>query len=451
MNRRSVDRAAPEDEPSLESVVNNCSKNARHRFRPNSSQYSSWYDRFFFEDDFVRLTGDRVAAKRRLSVTGYAGVVLLTGSLAVLQFYFLPRNLSATEFGFTVLGLSVTQAALQFTDGGLINASLRSDVPDEVRVALRAHAVSISHIACAILIAISCCLGIAGMPFGYIAAAGFACGVLLIGGRAQASATVHLSDEKAATWHNISWQNAPKIGSVAGSFGGSAISTMLAALATSALFGRPHLPHRIQVRFIRDNRRLWLPGIAVSLSGFLLSWVDTYTLSLVSGVSEAGAYQAIVRPLTGITYLYLPLIALIQAAYNARDDKRVKLLMATSISLGAAGSALVAAFLILYGHAIWPQFDFDRRTAVAAALAATAMCASAVLGGQLVLQGRQIAAAVNTSLGAITLVIVSLVTVRELGAFGAGLASAAAASLVVVAHGTVLLLNNRTKRVDTLR
>lgn len=451
MSRRSLARATPEDEPSVGSDVSERSRNRQVRHRRRTSRRQGRYQRLAFNDEFVRAPDRGAIGNRRLPARVYVGVVFLTGILAVLQFYFLPRNLAAAEFGLAVLGLSVTQAALQFTDIGLINASLRSDVSDEIRVALRAHAVCISHVICVAAIVVGCGIGLAGSVFGYIAAAGCACGLLLIGGRAQASATVQLSDEIAATRHNVFWQNAPKIGSVVGSFGGTAIAAMLAAVGTSALFGRPHLPRRIRLSFLRQHRRLWVPGIAVSASGFLLAWVDTYTLSLVAGVAEAGDYQAIVRPLTGISYIYLPLIALIQAAFNARDYRRVKVLMAMSILLGAAGSASVAAFLVVYGHDIWPRFAFDHHTVAAAAVAATAMCASAVLGGQLVLLGRQTAAAINTSLGALVLAVVSVVTVREMGAFGAGLASAVAATLVVVAHGTVLLLHKRTERVHTRR
>ena len=448
MSRRSFDRANPNMTP----FRSGDDKPSRSGGRPThrlSRSKSRNYQRCVFKDNFVRPSDARVVTDSRLSASSYALVVLLTGSLAVVQFYFLPRNLGAAEFGLAVLGLSVTQAALQFTDVGLINASLRSDISDDVRVALRAHAVSISHILCVVFIIISCGVGAAGTSFGYIAAAGFACALFLIGGRTQASAAVHMSDEKTATRHNILWQNSPKIGSVLGSFGGTATASMVAAVATSALFGRPHLPRRIRFSFLRLHRWLWLPGIAVSASGFLLTWVDTYTLSILSGVTDAGNYQAIVRPLTGITYIYLPIIALIQSAFNAGNSQRVKLLMASCVALGVAGSTLVAAFLIIFGHEVWPGFAFDHRTVLVAAVAAVAMCVATVLGGQLLLRGHHLAAAINTSLGAIILAIVSVVTVRAMGTFGAGLASALAATFVVAAHGTVLLTKNMTERVST--
>jgi O-antigen/teichoic acid export membrane protein len=373
-------------------------------------------------------------------------VVLLTGSLAIAQFYFLPNNLGTTEFGLTILGLSVIQAALQFSDVGSINASLRSDLSDELRVALRVNAVSISSIVCLGGIIVSCGLGFIGATFGYVSAAAFTCALLLVGGRAHASAAVHMGDEKGATRHNVIWQNSPKIGSIIGSFGTTALTTMLAAVATSALFSRPHIPRALRWSFVRINRNVWMPGLAVATSGFLMSWTDTYSLSIVSGIDEAGQYQAIVRPLTGITYLYLPIIALIQAAHNATAHKRVNLLMVAGMTVGGLGSVAIAVFLVIFGRDLWPDFRFDAKVVVAAAVAATAMCVATVIGIQLVQQGKHVIASVNTTMCAAVLLVLSLATVGTMGALGAGLASAIAWTLLMVCHGVVYFSQCRRTR-----
>ena len=138
----------------------------------------------------------------------------------------------------------------------------------------------------------------------------------------------------------------------------------------------------------------------------------------------AGQYQAIVRPLTGITYLYLPIIALIQAAQNATAQKRVKLLMVAGVALGGLGSVGIGVFLIVFGRDLWPDFRFDTKVVVAAAVAATAMCVATVIGIQLMLRGKQLIISVNTSTGAALLLVLSLLTVERMGALGAGLASA---------------------------
>ena len=189
--------------------------------------------RLMYTDQFVRPVSGSLR-RSRVSILTYGSVVLLTGSLAIAQFYFLPNNLGATQFGLAVLGLSVIQAALQFSDVGSINASLRSDLTDELRVALRENAVSISSIFCLSGIIVSSVLGFAGALFGYVSAAAFACALFLIGGKAHASAAVHTGDEKGATRHNVIWQNSPKVGSIIGSFGTTALASMLGALVTSA-------------------------------------------------------------------------------------------------------------------------------------------------------------------------------------------------------------------------
>jgi O-antigen/teichoic acid export membrane protein len=362
------------------------------------------------------------------------GVVLLTGALAVAQFYFLPNNLGVGQFGTLILGLSVLQAALQFSDLGSLNASLRSDLPGELRELLRENAVTIASIVCLGGTVVSVAVGLSGRSLGYVAAAAFLCAVLLIGDRANASAAIQIGDEKAATRYNLTWQNAPKLGSIVGSLAHTAVAAMLGAILTSLLCSRPRLPKRFSWNFLRSNCSFWLPGLTVALSGFLLTWTDTYILSFVAGVDEAGQYQAVVRPLTGITYAYLPIVALIQAAHNACARRRVRLLTFGSIGMGVAGSAIISTLLIVLGGKIWPDFRFDPGVVAFAALASSGMCASTVVGTQLVLRGHHLAATVNSTLGAVVLVVVSVLTVEAWGALGAALASASAWLLVAVLH-----------------
>ena len=404
------------------------------RLRPASLLRSSpIFSRLRYTDQFVRPVAGSLRHSR-VSKLRYGSVVLLTGLLAVAQFYFLPNNLGPTEFGLAVLGLSVIQAALQFSDLGSINASLRSDLTDELRAALRENAVSISSMFCLCGVIASCALGFAGALFGYVSAAAFACALFLIGGKAHASAAVHMGDEKSATRHNVIWQNSPKFGSIIGSFGTTALASMLGALVTSVLFSRPQIPRRPSWSFLRTNRNFWIPGLAVSSSAFLLTWTDTYSLSIVSGLDEAGQYQAIVRPLTGITYIYLPILALIQAAHNANAETRVKRLMVAGGALGASGSVVISVFLVVFGEEVWPDFRFDTKVVVVAAVAVTAMCIGTIIGIQLVSRGRHTTVSLNAAFAATVLLVLSLLTVEKLGALGAGLSSAIAWIVVTACH-----------------
>jgi O-antigen/teichoic acid export membrane protein len=398
-------------------------------------------------DQFARSDAKK-STSRRVSIWTYGSVVLLTGSLAVAQFYFLPNNLGTTEFGMAVLGISILQGALQFSDLGSVNASLRSDLSDDQRVALRVNAVSISSMVCGAGIIVSCVIGIAGASFGYVAAAAFVCAILLVSGKAHASAAVHMGDEKAATRHNIIWQNAPKLGSILGSLGGTAVVAMLGAIGTSAFFSRPRLPHKPSWPFIRANRNLWMPGLAISASAFLLTWTDTYCLSLAAGVEEAAQYQAIVRPLTGITYLYLPIVALIQAAHNAHDRRRVKILMSCAMVLVAAGSLAVAAFLLIFGRRIWPEFNFESDVVVATAIAAAVMGAGTILGNQLILRGKHLTSSAVAIVGAVLGLVISLLTVGTMGELGAAIASSVSWTFVTVCLSVVLFKQMRKETAE---
>lgn len=378
----------------------------------------------------------------------YGAIVAVTGLLAVAQFYFLPNNLGAVEFGYVVLGLSVLQAGLQLSDLGLINASLRSDLPAELRVRLRVNAVGVGSLVCICGIAGCAGLVLLGIGWAAVAAAALLCALWLIGDRAHASAAAQRGSETTTSWYNAVWQNAPKAGSILGSFGGSALVSMVGAIATSLLLSRPQFPRRPSWSFLRTNRRIWLPGLAISVTAFALTWTETYLLSALVSVAEAGQYQAVVRPLTGITYLYLPLIALIQAAHNARADRRVRQLTTAALGLGILGGAAIGAALLTVGNRIWPDFRFDAAVVIPAVVACAAVCASAVVGVQLLLRGHHVAASTNTAIGAAVLVPAALYAVPAMGAAGAALASAAAWSTVVVAHLCFLfVVRNRAKEI----
>ncbi|MGU3497400.1 hypothetical protein [Mycobacterium sp. C31M] len=368
----------------------------------------------------------------------YCAIVVVTGALALAQFYFLPNNLGAVEFGYVVLGLSVLQAGLQLSDLGLINASLRADLPAELRVQLRVNAVGVASVVCVLGIAVCAGLAIQGVAWALVGGAALLCAVWLIGDRAHASGAAQRGAETTTSWYNVSWQNAPKTGSIIGSFGGSAVASMAGAIVTALLVSRPQFPRMPRWSFLQSSWRIWLPGLAVSATAFALTWTETYLLSALVSVAEAGQYQAAVRPLTGITYLYLPLVALIQAAHNAGAARRVQRLTFLALGLGVVGSVTIGAVLLTVGHAVWPDFRFDAAVVVPAVIACAAICAAAVAGVQLLLRGHHVAASVNTGIGAAVLVPTALYTVPAMGAAGAALASATAWSAVVIAHVTFL-------------
>lgn len=376
--------------------------------------------------------------RRALPPRLYLGFVALTGGLAVAQFYFLPRNLGPVEFATAALALSVIQGAQQLGDLGAHNASLRVALPREHRIQLRESALFLSTMVCLTGVVLGLFLGITGTGLGYLVACAFATALFLAPSKTHSSGAIQLGDERAATKYNLVWQNAPKLGSVVGSFGGTALLSIVGALVNAVLFYRPALPRFVAWHVLRSNAHLILPGLALSVSAFLMLWIDTYALSAFAGLADAGQYQAVVRPLTGITYLYLPLVSLIQAAHNAGLVRRERRLMTVAGLLGVGGSLGIACGLYLFGGLIWPEFSFPADVVAACGTAAGLACLSAVVGGQLALRGRQGWAAGNTILGAVVLLLLSLLLIPTLGALGAGLASASAWALVVGSHSIVL-------------
>ena len=388
--------------------------------------------------DLAAVDQPRNCTRRLLTSRQYLGFVAITSGLAVAQFYFLPRNLGPTQFATAVLALSVIQGAQQLGDFGAHNASLRAGLPRADRIQLRESAVLLSTVTCLIGILTGVVVGLSGSPFGYLVALACGTALLLAPSKAHSSGAIQLGDERAATMHNLVWQNASKFGSIVGSFGGTALLSILGALINATLLYRPALPRFVAWAVLKAHARVILPGLALSVSAFFMMWIDTYTLSSVTGLADAGQYQAVVRPLTGITYLYLPVISLIQAAHNAGLLQRERRLMVVASMLGVGGSFGIAVGLYLVGERIWPAFDFAPEVVAACGAAAGLAALSAVVGGQLTLRGRQGWAAANTVLGALVLLLLSLLLIPRIGAVGAGLASAAAWLLVALCHAVVL-------------
>ncbi|MGE4008736.1 MAG: hypothetical protein AB7F12_22740 [Pseudonocardia sp.] len=344
--------------------------------------------------------------------------------------------------------MSLLQAALQFADLGFFNASLRSDLSAVDRTTLRKAGVSIAWITCVsgMLAATVASITVSGVAL--LAVLAFVCALLVVGDKARGSAAVHLGDEVRATRNNTSWQNSPKLGSIIGSFGHSALLTMAGAAVSAALFSRPAFPNAIDLRWVRKTARFWGPGLAVAATAFIATWAETYVLSISAPIASVGQYQAVVRPLTGVTYLYLPVVSLIQAASNSGRWSRARKLTAAGISIGFTGSTLVGLAMFFFGRQIWPDFDFRTDVIVFAAVASFGMCISALLGTHLLLLGKHVAAATNSAIGAIALLVAAIVLVPSGGEVGAAVSSSLAWTIVVACHCFTLWRNQRKMKSE---
>lgn len=355
--------------------------------------------------------------------------VTVTGLLALAQMLFLPRLLSAPEFGMLALALSLTQAVQQFGDMGFGNAAARVHLDGTSRAVFREYGVSINAVVSlgaigviALLIAV---VDLDPKTAGTLALA-ILTGSLLATSKMRASSRIQSGDERRASFENSIWQNAPKPGMLLGSLGGLAIFASLGSVVTALLLGRPFPPRRPPtLRAIASTSRYWAPGLILVLAAFATAWLDTYVLTAFDGVASAGQYQAIVRPLIGVTYLYFPILGLIQSAANRNDVDRVRRLNFVSLALSSLAAASVAVVLVFLGEQIWPDYSFPVDVVVVAAIAIVAACASAVFGTELLVQGKQLHSAAATLGGAAILCIVTLVLVPSLGLLGAAVGSAA--------------------------
>ncbi|WP_248704998.1 lipopolysaccharide biosynthesis protein [Curtobacterium sp. MWU13-2055] len=372
---------------------------------------------------------DASARPRRLGRNLYLLFVGVTAFLALAQMVLLPRNLSAFEFGTLSIALSLTQAVQQFGDLGFSNAAFRRELDSSLRGELREYGLTNVFVVSTVAILVAAVAAFAGAfswyGFGVLALAVLS-GTVLAASKMSANSAIEAGDERAAAVQNAVWQNAPKLGMIVGSFGGTALASSIGAVVTAVGFGRPRLPRRwaTPTTFSR-HARLWAPGLTLVAAAFAASWVDTYILTALQGVDAAGAYQAILRPLLGVTYIYLPVVAILQSAANRGQWQRMRRLRLASVGGSAACAALVAAALIMIGDQVWPEYKFPTVAVVLCAVSVVAGCASTVFGTELLVHGRQGFSAVATLGGAAVLAALTAALVPHLGLVGAAAGSCA--------------------------
>ena len=368
----------------------------------------------------------------KLTFKVYCAILVLTASLAASQILILPWAMTPADFALVILAISVTQAFQQAGDFGFGNASFRSDVAPEVRTNLRESALLTSTVSWCLAMLI--CIG-GSVVFGaqlMIFAAACTTGWLLTTSKMRASSAIQHLDERRAATENLVWQNAPKLGLVSGSFFGATVSVALGALAAAGL-GRPRLPSsRGLAGVLKSQWRLWVPGLGLVVSAFLMAWAETYVLTIASDLVSVAQYQAVVRPMTGLTYVYLPLVSLLQVALNARDFGRALKILSLALAAVCLAAGTLGLLLVFYGSLVWGDFDFPVALVALVAGSTVACALSAFAGNFLIVFGHQGVAAVSTALGAATLMVLSAILVQPYGIKGAALASLSAWSLVAL-------------------
>jgi O-antigen/teichoic acid export membrane protein len=371
-----------------------------------------------------------VSTSTRMGKWRYLAYVAVTGLAAALQLVFLPRYLDPYALGLLALGMSATQGIQQLADLGFGNASSRVNLSKALRASFREAGLTLSTLVSAAVLVVLMLSGIfahSGWDAVFVLGASVATGWVLMSSKMRAGARVESGNERSAAIENLIWQNSPKLGLVAGAFSGSALMASGAALVGAALIGRQKTPLRIpRLGFLRSNRTYWLPGLVLVSAAFLMSWADTYIVVYLLSVDVAGQYQAVLRPLLGSTYLYLPIVGMILVAMNRGETGRTWRLSWLAMGLTAAALAMVSIGLVFFGSRVWPMYVFDFDVVVLSAISVFLGAASTVFGTQLLAAGKQLTSALATGAGCIVLVTLGAILIPPLGLAGAAAAACCA-------------------------
>ncbi|MCT9001924.1 MATE family efflux transporter [Microbacterium memoriense] len=369
-------------------------------------------------------------------------MVSLSAALALSQMLLLPLFLSPASFGIAILALSLVQYMNQAADLGFVNAATRTDLSPATRAYFRETAFTlVSWVALLALVALWMSTLFAGFraEVAVPLAIGVLTGWLLTPNRLRANAAAAGGNERHALWYGFAWQNANKAGMFLLLPTANVALTMLSGGLASAAAGRPLLPRfTASVEYLRRTARYWVPGLAASFSAFLLSWTETYVLGAYFGEEAMGEYQAVLRPLAGAMYIYIPLMTLIQASVSVKDYSRARRIRVLVLVLTLGALVVGATVLHAWGSTLWPRYQFP--------LMLVCLCATAVLFGalsmsygiELVVAGRQLLAAWINAGSAVALGLSAVLLVPHLGLNGAALSATAGWGLAALLQSWVV-------------
>lgn len=326
------------------------------------------------------------------------------------------------------IAISVTQAVQGFGDFGLYSGSSRRDLDEHYRLSMRDDGYAVSVVTAVLVLGAICVAAFTSFlePRGAgVYAAAILAGAVLSARKAESLSAVQFGDEVRAARLNLVWQNAPKVGMLVGGVAtGTALGTLAGGLLSAIGFASPMRPRLSGlISRLRLTKRHWAPGLLLVVSAFAAQWIETYVLTIASGLAAVGEYQAILRPMIAATYLYLPLVGMLHVALNLRLASRARRLTLGALTVVAIYVSLAGAALVTLGSAVWPEYRFPVSVVAIVGAATWVSSCSAVLGAHLLVDGAHYRAAVATIAGAIVLLLSSLMMVPDLGITGAALGS----------------------------
>lgn len=306
------------------------------------------------------ITEERLTAAgtgtSRLSRRMYIAVVGTGLFLTACQVIALPRFLGAEEFGLVAIAISVTQGFFQFGDLGFGRLSDETFRDEAQRGHLRMLSFTASS---AVLLVVLMIGGIiyagAGVDSALYAMIAAATAWVLCPTQLRAQVCEARGDEVGSALRHLLWQNAPKVGLIAGALlFRTAPGCLMGGLAGACLVAVPRVCSLRAAREIPALWRRWGPSLLAIVAPFVMAWSDTYFVAAQYGLATAAGYAVVYRILNAVSYFYLPFGSVLLSRLNRGEREATWLVPLLSLALCVPVLLGLAGGIVLWGGKVFP-------------------------------------------------------------------------------------------------
>lgn len=368
---------------------------------------------------------------RRLTRKRYVAYLAIGLALTGIQLLMMPRLLKPTEFGFAVIGISVTQGLLQFGDLGISGLCIdsRRSAAEQLVLRTQGRTMLITTSLVVALVALVWSLVTEPSTVAQSVGLGALAAAAIAGTRFKAMEHVAGGDEIGAATDNLLWSNAPKVGLLIPLFVFDKAVPILAVSAVVTLcvgLWSWNSAKGLDFRGLVRVSEYLAPLVAIG-SAFGVAWLDTYFVALGKGVAAAGMYQLVYRILGVATYLYLPWGSVISTRVNAGTRRPLTSATEAALILTIGCVAMTAAGLAYIAPTVFPSYAIPLTLLPLLAVFYTISAISYCFGSALVAYGRLHIVGIANALGlGVAVVGHSIITLRV------GPVGAASVSLVAI-------------------
>ena len=329
-------------------------------------------------------TARRVGAWLYLVVVG-AGLVLTAAQVLVL-----PRLLGAVGFGIAAIAISVTQGFFGFGDLGLGRLSDDTSLPHEERARLRTLSFAVASM---LLVA----MAVLGGTLALLTRSVLIVSCLLAAAtawclcRTQLRAQAHEAegDEVGGSILHFVWQNAPKVGLLAGAaVARTPVGSMMGGLLVAAVVSPPRpVSLRVGLEVLGLWRR-WLPAFLSVAAPFVIGWSDMYFVAAHNGLAAAAGYAIVYRVLGGVSYLYLPFGSILLSRLNRGEGRAAWAVPLASLAITIPSLLVLWVGLVKVGSTAFPNVHLELDVVAPLVLMYAAANLSYLVGTTLAARGR---------------------------------------------------------------